>query len=170
MTSWILPKTPACIGNTTGLPQRLSRTPEADLSMTELELNEHQLLALWAAECAERVAFLFSDLNPEDDRPILAIQAARDWVAGNLAMTLARKAAMAAHAAAREAPSESACFSARAAGHAAATPHVADHAKHAANYAIKAVWDKDAERNWQAENLPPFLHRRVLFGLGEQHR
>ncbi len=125
------------------------------------ELKDHQLLALWTAECAERVVSLFSDLSPDDERPHLAIQAARDWVEGRLAMTLARKAAMAAHAAARDAQNESAYFAARAAGHAAATPHVAEHAKHAANYAIKAALNKEAERNWQVENLHPSVRDQL---------
>ena len=74
----------------------------------------------------------------------------------------ARKAAFAAHAAARAANDQPACFVARAAGHAAATAHVADHAQHAAAYALKAVTDVDAEREWQRQQLPAHLHSQLF--------
>ena len=99
----------------------------------------HKALALWAADCAERVLVNFEKELPKDDRPRKAIEAARSWVRGELAMTKCREAAFAAHAAARETNCPSATFAARAAGHAAATTHVADHARHAAAYAIKSV-------------------------------
>jgi len=120
-------------------------------------LNDHQLLALWAADCAEHVLETFTDAEPDDDRPRAAIAAARDWVRGVLRMTDARAAAFAAHAAARDTNSESARFVARAAGHAAATAHVAAHAQHAAGYALKAASDVDNERDWQRKHLATHL-------------
>ena len=101
--------------------------------------SHHKALALWAADCAERVLVNFENELPTDDRPRKAIEAARSWVRGELAMTKCREVAFAAHAAARETNCPSATFAARAAGHAAATAHVADHARHAAAYAIKSV-------------------------------
>ena len=101
--------------------------------------GHHKALAVWAADCAERVLMNFETELPEDNRPRKAIEAARSWVCGELAMTKCREAAFAAHAAARETNCASATFAARAAGHAAATAHVADHARHAAAYAIKSL-------------------------------
>lgn len=95
-------------------------------------------LALKAAESAEHVLAHFEVRHPQDDRPRKAIEAARAWARGELAMTKARDAAFAAHAAARDAEHSAARFAARAAGHAAATAHVAGHARHAAAYAAKA--------------------------------
>ncbi len=106
--------------------------------MNANDYSEHQRLALWAADCAERVLPMFVDAVSDDERPAAAIAAARGWVGGKLKMTDARKAAFAAHAAARKTDNQAACFAARAAGHAAATAHVADHAQHAATYALKA--------------------------------
>ncbi len=136
-----------------------------------MELDDHQLLALWSAACAERVLHLFEAVSPSDDRPRKAIEAARAWVRGELKMTAARKIAFASHAAARESNSESACLAARAAaraaGHAAATAHVATHSPHAAAYAIKAIAKQcserkhekllDVEREWQLLQLPDHL-------------
>ena len=109
----------------------------------------HRLLALWAADCAEHVLQLFAEECPEDQRPRLAIEAARAWARGETTVQEAREAAFAAHAAAREARGFVARAAARAAGHAAATAHVADHARHAAEYAAKAARDGCAEREWQ---------------------
>lgn len=100
--------------------------------------HEHRALALRAAESAELVLEHFEIRHPDDDRPRRAIEAGRAWARGELAMTEARVAAFAAHAAARDAEHPAACFAARAAGHAAATAHVSGHARHADAYAAKA--------------------------------
>ncbi|HBG69446.1 MAG: hypothetical protein A2W93_15280 [Bacteroidetes bacterium GWF2_43_63] len=119
--------------------------------------SDHQTLALWAADCAERVLPLFADLNPDDTRPSLAIAAVRVWASGQMSVGEARKSAFAAHAAARESGSTAAAAVARSCGHAAATAHVAGHAIHAAIYAIKAVTlagsDIEAEYIWQLKRL-----------------
>ena len=107
-------------------------------STSSVSTAEHHALALWAAHCAEKVLGQFESAQPGDERPRRAIAAARGWVRGELKMIEARKAAFAAHAAARDATCPAACAAARAAGHAAATAHVASHAKHASNYASKA--------------------------------
>jgi len=121
---------------------------------TQFTEQEHRLLAVWAADCAEHVLPYFEAIYPEDDRPRKAIQAVRLWERGDLAMVDARKAAFAAHAAAR------------AAGHAAATAHVAGHARHAAAYAVKAaefIGDAaEAESDWQGNRLPERLRPFVF--------
>jgi Imm-5 like putative immunity protein len=55
--------------------------------------SDHQLLALWAASCAEHVLDLFESAQPEDPRPRQAIEHARAWVRGQVKMTQARTAA-----------------------------------------------------------------------------
>ncbi|MGH6614368.1 putative immunity protein [Sphingomonas sp.] len=128
-------------------------------------MSDHRQLALWAADCAERVLDLFETLHPDDARPRQAVQAARQWESGGLAMTSARACAFAAHAAARDAASPAASAAARAAGHAAATAHVATHAPHAATYALKARafagGEVEAERNQQRLSLPTHLRNLV---------
>ena len=126
----------------------------------QLDEQDHRSLALWAADCAEHVLPTFEEVYPEDDRPRIAIEAARAWTRGDVAMSEARDAAFAAHAAARDADDAAARSVARAAGHAAATAHVADHAQHAANYAVKAA--TATERDWQVRRLPEHL-RPVVF-------
>jgi len=121
--------------------------------------KQHKAITNWAADCAERVLPLFESAKPGDGRPKAAIAAARRWASGKLSMAEARKAAVAAHAAAREAVTSSVGRdAARAAAHAAASAHVPGNARHAANYAIKAVigagGDDLAEEKWQDEKVP----------------
>lgn len=101
--------------------------------------EEHKKLALQAAHYAEMVLTLFTQERPDDSRPKAAIEAARNWAAGELSVADARKAAFAAHAAARECSIPAAIAAARSAGHAAATAHVWTHAAVAETYMTKAL-------------------------------
>ena len=126
-----------------------------------LDEQDHRLLALWAADCADHVLPYFEEKYPKDDRPRKAIEAARAWTRGEIRVSGARTAALAAHAAARDAD-DAARAAARAAGHAAATAHVASHARGAASYAVKAVKaatgsDATTESDWQYRRLPEQL-------------
>lgn len=106
--------------------------------------DDHRLLALWAAACAERVLPLFEASAPDDPRPRQAIEAVRAWTRGELAMMRSRSAgghAMGAARPLRGAPR----YAAYAAGQAACVPHVAEHDLGAAAYAIKAVRAAAAE-------------------------
>ena len=128
-----------------------------------LNKQDHRTLVLWATDCAEHVLPYFEEKDPKDNRPRKAIEAGRAWVRGEIAMSEARTAVFASHAAARDTNQAAACASARAAGHAAATAHVAGHAISAATYAAKAATyaadpnNVDAntarERNWQYQHL-----------------
>jgi hypothetical protein len=138
-------------------------------TLTDLD---HQLLALWAAECAEHVLHLFESERPSDPRPRHAIEQARAWVRGEVRMSEARAAAGHANAAARDL-SGAARNAAFAAGQAAAVPHVAAHELGAAAYAIKAARAAASEEGegesagrlecrWQREQLPEAIRELVL--------
>ncbi len=136
-----------------------------------LQDSDHRLLAIWAADCAEHVLPLFAAAQPTDDRPRRAIELARAWARGEVAMTQARTAAGHANAAARDL-SGAARHAAFAAGQAAAVAHVAAHELGAAAYAIKAARaaatvadSEDAGRQecrWQREQLPASIRDLVL--------
>ncbi|HET7466213.1 MAG TPA: hypothetical protein VFL29_06085, partial [Candidatus Dormibacteraeota bacterium] len=55
--------------------------------------DDHRLLALWAADCAEHVLHHFEAERPDDDRPRRAIEQARAWVRGEVKMMQSRAAA-----------------------------------------------------------------------------
>lgn len=133
--------------------------------------DDHRLLALWAARCAEHVLPLFEVAVPGDDRPRSAIEHVRAWARGEVAMTICRAAGGHAMGAAR--PLRGAArFAAYAAGQAACVPHVAEHDLGAAAYAIKAVRAATApdgadaagrrECRWQREHLPDAVRDLVL--------
>lgn len=132
---------------------------------------DHRLLALWAAACAEHVLPLFEAVQPEDPRPRRAIEQARAWARGEIAMQVSRTAAGKAQAAARELTG-AARHAAYAAGQAAAVAHVAAHELGAAAYAVKAARaaapvaaSETAGRlecAWQREQLPDEIRELVL--------
>jgi Imm-5 like putative immunity protein len=136
-----------------------------------LEDSDHYLLALWAADCAEHVLPHFERACPGDARPRHAIQAARAWARGELAMMQARAAGGHAMAAARNLR-DAARHAAYAAGQAAVVAHVAAHELGAAAYAIKAVraaaHDGQAMRagrlecQWQRDQLREAIRELVL--------
>jgi hypothetical protein len=133
--------------------------------------EDHRLLALWAADCAEHVLELFEAARPDDDRPRRAIGLGRAWTRGEVSMTEARTSAGHANGAARDlagAPR----FAAYAAAQAAAVAHVAAHELGAAAYAIKAVRAAApagtaeqagrVECRWQRDQLPTAIRELVL--------
>jgi hypothetical protein len=136
-----------------------------------LQDSDHQLLASWAADCAEHVLHLFEEVKPNDERPRRAIDFARAWARGEITMSQARAAGGHAMAAAREL-SGAARFSAFAAGQAGVVAHVAAHELGAAAYAIKAVRAavpaSEAEEAgrmecaWQRAQLPKEIRDLVL--------
>jgi immunity protein 5 of polymorphic toxin system len=133
--------------------------------------SDHQLLALWAASCAEHVLHLFESARPDDPRPRQAIELARAWARGEVNMTRSRTAAGHANGAARDL-SGAPRHAAYAAAQAAAVAHVAAHELGAAAYAIKAARaaapkgeDERAWRlecRWQREQLPEAIRELVL--------
>jgi len=136
-----------------------------------LQDDDHHLLAVWAADCAQHVLHHFEQARPEDDRPRRAIDQGRAWARDEITWAEARTAAGFANAAARDLRG-AARHAAYAAGQAAAVGHVAAHELGAAAYAIKAVWaaSTDRERDdagrrecqWQRDQLPDQIRELVL--------
>lgn len=128
--------------------------PQRKASMIPRD-TDHDAIARWAIDCAERALPIFQQHVPDDPRPRDAIDAVRAWLSGEVRVQHVRERAFAAHAAAREAPTEAARLAARSAGQAAGVPHVTSHAPHAASYARRAIaangGDPDAELEWQRE-------------------
>ncbi|KYH43172.1 putative immunity protein [Branchiibius sp. NY16-3462-2] len=133
--------------------------------------EDHHLLGLWAADCAEHVLGLFEAQVPSDPRPREAIAAIRAWASGEVGVMIARAAgghAMGAARPLRGAPR----WAAYSAGQAAVVAHVAEHDLGAAAYAIKAVMAaapsdgvedaRLAENDWQHDRLPTQVKALVL--------
>ena len=99
---------------------------------------DRRIVAGWAADCAERVLGLFEAEAPGDSRPRDAIARTRTFAHGELGVAEGiRRRFLAGGAAHGVTPAAAAA--ARAAGQAAAIPHMGAHALGAAAYAAKAA-------------------------------
>ena len=88
------------------VPQSAGSQEQKDQDGTEAmagqKKQDQRVLLLWAVDCAERVLARFETSHAKDDRPRKAIEGARAWADGGLAMSRVRAAAFAAWIAARE--------------------------------------------------------------------
>jgi hypothetical protein len=144
----------------------MERQPGA-LTLSE---DDRRVVAVWAADCAERTLRLFEAQAPSDTRPREAIDGVRAFARGELRIGPARALAVRAHAAAREVGDPAAVAAARAAGHAAAVAHMASHARGVPAYAAVAAElaspdDPTAvadEIRWAASHASPAVRETLL--------
>ena len=133
--------------------------------------EDHRLLAVWAADCAQHALPHFELARPDDERPRQAIDLGRAWARGEIPWAEARTAAGHANAAARDLVGAGR-HAAYAAGQAAAVGHVAAHELGAAAYAVRAARsaapageaDEAGRREcrWQRTQLPDEIRDLVL--------
>jgi len=133
--------------------------------------DDHHLLAIWAADCAQHVLHLFEQARPADDRPRRAIDLGRAWARAEITWWDARAAGGHANAAARDLAGATR-LAACAAGQAGCVGHVAAHELGAAAYAIRAAREAAAEDErqeagrrecrWQRDHLPDEIRDLVL--------
>ena len=130
-------------------------------SSQTLSESERRIVAMWAADCAERVLALFEAEAPEDDRPRDAIARTRAFARGELGTAEEIRRRFVAGRAARAVTSPSAIAAARAAAQASGVAHMGAHALGAAAYAAKAAAlgspglpnAADDEIRWQLEHM-----------------
>jgi hypothetical protein len=127
-----------------------------------LSEGERRIVADWAADCAERVLRLFEAEAPKDPRPGNAIDRTRAFARGELDVAEEIRRRFVAGGAARDVGAPAAAAAARAAGQAAAIPHMGAHALGAAAYAAHAAAlaapdrpeASDEEIRWQLAHMP----------------
>jgi hypothetical protein len=155
-----------------GQPMAESVEMERQPGVLTLSEDDRRVLAVWAADCAERTLSLFEVKAPSDSRPRDAINGLRAFARGELRIGPVRAWSARAHAAAREVGNPAAVAAARAAGHAAGIAHMAAHARGAAAYATMAAGlaapDSPTaipdEMRWQLSHASPAV-REVLLRL-----
>jgi hypothetical protein len=122
---------------------------------------DRRLVAMWAADCAERVLALFEAEAPSDDRPRDAIARARAFGRGELDAAGEIRRRFVAGRAAQAVSSPASVAAARAAAQASGVAHMGAHALGAAAYAAKAVGLAAPDRStaaaeeiaWQLEHM-----------------
>ena len=138
-------------------------------SAQTLSEQDRRLLAGWAADCAERVLWLFEAERPDDDRPRAAIERGRAYCRGELDTASEIRRRFVGSGAARDAGTPAAIAAARAAGQTAVVSHMGAHALGAAGYAVKAAMlaqpdDADVfarEIGWQLEQMSRDVQRAL---------
>lgn len=129
-----------------------------------LKIETHRQLIKWACICVEHVLPVLDKTLNEELKNILWV--AKEWAKGNVTVGEARNASLNAIAIANELSNPVDIAIVRAAGHAVATAHMAEHALVAALYVLKAVkntWKSvEVERKWQNEQLPKDIRDLVL--------
>jgi hypothetical protein len=138
---------------------------------------DRRAVAAWAADCAERVLPIFEAAAPGDGRPRDLIARTRAFARGELDVAEGIRRRLAGGVPAREVHAPAAAAAARAAGQAAAIPHMGAHALGAAAYAAKAAGlaapDRaDAVREevrWQLDHMSAAVRAalRLLPPVGE---
>jgi hypothetical protein len=108
-------------------------------SRQTLSEDDRRLVALWAADCADRVLALFEAEAPDDARAREGIARARAFGRGELSTAGEIRLRFVAGRAAQSATSPAAVAAARAAGQASGVAHMGAHALGAAAYAAKAA-------------------------------
>jgi hypothetical protein len=108
-------------------------------SAQTLSEGDRRIVAAWAADCAERVLWLFEAEAPQDRRPRDAIARTRAFARGELDVAEEIRRRFVGGGAARDVRAPAAAAAARAAGQAAAVAHMGAHALGAAAYAVKAA-------------------------------
>lgn len=124
---------------------------------------DRRIVAAWAADCAERVLALFELQAPSDSRPRDAIARVRAFARGELDVAGEIRRRFVAGGAARGVRDPAAVAAARAAGQAAAVPHMGAHALGAAAYAVRAAGLAAPDRaeatadeiRWQVGRMSP---------------
>ncbi|MFD6092903.1 putative immunity protein [Oerskovia sp. NPDC060338] len=130
-------------------------------SRQTLDEADRRLVALWAADCAERVLPLFEAEAPDDGRARDGVERARSFGRGELDTAGEIRRRFVAGRAAQSATTPAAVAAARAAGQASGVAHMGAHALGAAAYAAKAAalaaTDQEAGRRaevrWQVAHM-----------------
>ena len=131
------------------------------LSPQSLSEADRRLVAMWAADCAERVLVLFETEAPTDHRPRDAIARARAFAQGERDAAGEIRQRFVAGRAAHAVSSPAAVAAARAAGQASGVAHMGAHALGAAAYAAKAAGLAASDQptaasdeiSWQLEHM-----------------
>ncbi|MBX3086940.1 MAG: hypothetical protein KF742_00505 [Cryobacterium sp.] len=142
-----------------------------------LSETNRRIVAIWAADCAERVLPLFEAEAPADCRPRDAIARARAFGRGELSAAGEIRRRFVAGRAAQAVKSGAAVAAARAAVQASGVAHMGAHALGAAAYAAKAaslsrpdrVGAIDEEVDWQVSHMSTDVRTalRLLPPLGK---
>ncbi len=122
--------------------KRILFSPESQCLRSLLPMlahSSHRALVLWALDCAQTALTAFEAERPDEPRPRIALEKCKAWSSGEIKMPEAKRAILAAHAAAKEESDHRLASLAHAVGQAGSTVHVGTHAPGLVFYELTAV-------------------------------
>ena len=132
-----------------------------------LKIDQHKQLVKWSIECVNHLLPLLN--NNINEKIINAITIGNNWIIGKANTGDAIKISREIIKYVKTLNEELEILITRAAGHAVATAHMADHSMGPVYYGIKAIkingGSVDFEIKWQIEHLPNDIRELVLNGL-----
>lgn len=115
-----------------------------------LEEQSHRTIVLWAFDLAEETVKKLEAIYPTENRPRLALEAAKLWAAGSIKMPIAQKEILNCHAVAKDLSSLEDIALCHAVGQACSTVHTAGHAIGFPIYDLTAIIRKYGIENCKA--------------------
>jgi hypothetical protein len=132
-----------------------------------LKIEQQKQLIKWAIDCVNHLLPLLN--NNINEKIINAINIGNNWIIGKAKTGDALKISREIIKYVKSLDNELEIVITRAAGHAVATAHMADHCMGAVYYGIKAIeingGSIDSEINWQIKHIPNDMKELVLNGL-----
>jgi len=132
-----------------------------------LKIEQQKLLMKWAINCVNHLLPLLD--NNINEKIIDALNTGNNWVIGKAKTGDAINVSREIIKYVKTLHNELEIAITRAAGHAVATAHMADHSMGAVYYGLKAIkihgGSIDAELNWQIEQIPGEIKELVIDGL-----
>ena len=104
-----------------------------------IDLANRRALTLWALELAEETVLQLTEKYPEDLRPREVIAASRAWAAGEIKMSIAKRAILNCHAMAKELTDPADISRCHAVGQACSVIHTVGHALGYPMYELTAI-------------------------------
>lgn len=93
-----------------------------------LQEENRQVITLWALDFAKDVLLKLEEKYPEEERPRIAFELAKDWASGKVKMPVAKRAILECHAFAKEISNPEAVALCHAIGQACSVVHTTGHA------------------------------------------
>ena len=132
-----------------------------------LKIEQQKQLMKWAIDCVNHLLPLLNDNINE--KIINAINIGNNWIIGKAKTGDAINVSREIIKYVKTLNNELEIAITRAAGHAAATAHMADHSMGSVYYGLKAIkingGSIDSELNWQIEQIPSEIKELVIDGL-----
>jgi hypothetical protein len=132
-----------------------------------LKIEQHKQLMKWALDCVNHLLPLLH--NNINEKIINAINTGNNWIIDKAKTGDAINASREIIKYVKTLNNELEIAVTRAAGHAVATAHMADHAMGPVYYGLKEIkingGSTDSELNWQMEQIPGEIRELVINGL-----